>query len=905
VPHVNPGDRFGPYEIVSVIGSGGMGRVYKALDSRLSRFVALKILSAEARNDPDRLHRFEQEARAASALSHPNILTIYETGEIAGEFYIAMEFIEGQTLRHVLGGGALPNKKILDYAAQIAEGLSKAHAAGIVHRDLKPENLMVTPDGFVKILDFGLAKLIDPLVDESRSMSETISDSATRPGTLLGTVSYMSPEQARGEHTDFRSDFFSLGSVLYEMAAGRRAFRGRSSVDTLSQILNEAPKPLLELAPNAPVQFVWIVEKCLAKEPAERYQSTRDLAIDLKRLREEVGSAASISGVGRSPRLPQRITVSRRALAAGLVGAALLAAAAGYRVGRIANPPPAESLSSDLVRLTRDGALNRRPAIAPDGKSFVFESSRGGPPRIYLQYFSGGTATRVSHEEGDFAESYPAWSPDGAQIAYQIESAEGFRIALIPPVGGRPVVLLADARWPAWSPDGSRLYFVRPRGTTGPPKLMARPMPTGSEGLITALEDEDGPPAVSPDGTWIAFFRAGTEEERLSGICLVPSSGGQPHRAVPSRSITARTRVAWLPDSKRFVFPRDNGTDEGANLWIGNVGGHIEGRVTNAAAFFFNPALSHDGRLLLCDPYDEQEALWRVPLTGSPDQNVRSAERLTFGRATETDPALSPDERKIVFTSNREGTTKLWILDLASHETHPLEFGPLNSYLGSFSPSGQKIAFYSKRTGHPALWLISADGTGGKLVENTLQYPDPPSSEASAAPLWISEEEIAAEAETGQGGTGLFRVPLGQGRPELVERDIRKPIRSPTGEIAFVAGAGSANPVVRVRGQGATQNLFPASRIFADLSRLDWAFTAEGSSFLVLRTPPDEAYSVISDLFEARRPDGNMRRITQFSRDGMAYQFCVSRDGHTIVGARVAVFADIVSIKLSSESERR
>ncbi|HEX5133919.1 MAG TPA: serine/threonine-protein kinase, partial [Thermoanaerobaculia bacterium] len=278
------GTRVGPYEIVSALGIGGMGEVYRARDPRLGREIALKVLPEELSTDADRLARFEREARSASALNHPHIVTVYDIGRADSLSYIAMELVEGHTLREAVASGPLPGKRAVAIAAQAADALAKAHSVGIVHRDLKPENVMVSRDGFVKILDFGLAKLVAP-VSDTVSHAATAID-ATRPGVLLGTVGYMSPEQARGGEVDFRSDQFSFGSILYEIASGRRAFQGESAPETMAAIIREEPESLGRAPASVPPPYRWIVERCLQKDPDDRYASTRDLARELADLRD-------------------------------------------------------------------------------------------------------------------------------------------------------------------------------------------------------------------------------------------------------------------------------------------------------------------------------------------------------------------------------------------------------------------------------------------------------------------------------------------------------------------------------------------------------------------------------------------------------------------------------------------
>ncbi|HEX5855772.1 MAG TPA: serine/threonine-protein kinase, partial [Thermoanaerobaculia bacterium] len=353
---MNPGTRLGPFEIVGPLGAGGMGEVFLARDTRLGREVAVKVLPEGLAGDPERLKRFEKEARSASALNHPNIVTIYEIGSEGGVSYIAMERVEGSTLRELLAGGPLPTKKILSMAAQVAEGLAKAHAAGIVHRDLKPENLMVTPDGFVKILDFGLAKLSGPPEASGEASHAPTVSGGTEPGMVMGTVAYMSPEQAIGRPLDFRSDQFSLGAVLYEMAAGRRPFERPTLPETLTAILREEPEPLASAARATPEPLRWIVERCLAKDPDERYASTRDLARDLAQTATHL-SSVSAPGRATAEEAPRRRALARTGLVVLGVVLGLLAAGLAFRLrglGRTEAPPR-------LTRATFSPGLQAQP----------------------------------------------------------------------------------------------------------------------------------------------------------------------------------------------------------------------------------------------------------------------------------------------------------------------------------------------------------------------------------------------------------------------------------------------------------------------------------------------------------------------------------------------------------------
>ena len=364
------GTKLGSYEILAPLGAGGMGEVYRARDTRLGREVAIKVLPAERAADPDRRRRFEQEARSASALNHPNILTIHEVGTEGETTFIAMELVEGRTVRELVASGPVPTKKLLDVAAQTAEGLAKAHGAGIVHRDLKPENLMVSRDGFVKILDFGLAKLAEPDADGASTI-QTAAGSPTEPGTVLGTAGYMSPEQAAGRPVDFHSDQFAFGSILYEMATGHRAFQRKTGAETLVAIMREEPEPIAASAPAAPAPLRWIVERCLMKDPEDRYASTKDLARDLASVRDHLSetsaSASATSGAIEPVKAKRRGWLLPAAMA--LVGArrgSPSSRSAGRRQAAGASAVPADHLPArnDLLRAIRprrpDDRLRRR-----------------------------------------------------------------------------------------------------------------------------------------------------------------------------------------------------------------------------------------------------------------------------------------------------------------------------------------------------------------------------------------------------------------------------------------------------------------------------------------------------------------------------------------------------------------
>jgi len=559
---LEPGTELGPYRIISRIGRGGMGEVYRARDTRLGRDLALKLLPPELSSDPQRLRYFEQEARAASALNHPNIVTIYDIGRSDSTSYIAMELVEGKTLREALGSGPLPTKKALDAAVQIADGLARAHASGIVHRDLKPENVMLTPEWLVKVLDFGLAKLTQPVVSEEEDPLSRI-PTLSEPGAIVGTVGYMSPEQASGRPLDFRSDQFSMGTIFYEMVTGKRAFKRATAVETLSAIIRDEPEPVAVANPGVPGPLQWVVERCLAKDPGDRYASTRDLAHELRSLRDHIGQIEGLGGTALAAPPARLGTGRRRSLAALGIAVALGAAlAAGLLLGgrRAGEPPPR------FRQLTfRHGNISGA-RLAADGRTVVYRATwTGAPAELY-------TIRPESPESGSLGLP-------GAGI-FLISSAGEMAIALgcrlnwgecigtlarIPLTGGGSREMMKDVHGADWAPDGKAVAAVQFTG--GAYRLH---YPSGNvlyetPGWITY-------PRVSPDGQRVAFLDHPTLGD-LGGSVSIVGKDGKKHTL--SSGWKALQGLAWSATGDEIWFTGSR-VGKGGNLAL--VAATLSGR---------------------------------------------------------------------------------------------------------------------------------------------------------------------------------------------------------------------------------------------------------------------------------------------------------------------------------------
>ena len=541
---LSPGSKIGPYEIVAPLGAGGMGEVYRARDPRLGREVALKVLPEAFTQDRERLARFEFEARAASALNHPGIVVVHEIGSSEGRAFIAMELVDGKTLRVLLEDGALAIRKLLDVATQLAEALSKAHESGIVHRDMKPENVIVTKDGYVKVLDFGLARQVGPRKESSEIATQT----GTTPGTVMGTVGYMSPEQAAGRPVDFRSDQFSLGSMLYEMSTGKKAFSRGTSAESLVAIIREEPEPISALNARAPAPLRWLVERCLAKDPEDRFASTKDLARDLKSLRDHLTETSAVGEAATRPAVASTVRTLRRRFFAAVAAAALFAAA----LAAVLLAPRSKSPGPVFHRLTFQRGSIWGACFTPDGGTIVYGAAWDGrPSRLFTvrtdNLLSSPLDLPAAYLLAVSSQSELALARDPIQIStLRIQGT----LARAPLSGGSPREIESNVNYAEWTPDGKGLAVARDVG--GRTDLFYP-----EDHLLYASQGWVSHPRFSPDGKWIAFLDHPTSGD--GGSVMLMSADGRTKKTLASGYSTVQG-LAWRPDGKEIWF---TGTSEG------------------------------------------------------------------------------------------------------------------------------------------------------------------------------------------------------------------------------------------------------------------------------------------------------------------------------------------------------
>ena len=769
-----PGTTLGPYQILASLGAGGMGEVYRARDTRLDRDVAVKVIRRELARDPDRIQRFEQEARAAGALDHPNVCAIHDIGIHDGSPFVVMELLEGESLRHRLEQGAIPVRKAIEWTAQAAHGLAAAHEKGIIHRDLKPENLFLTRDGRVKVLDFGLAKLTRPEV-LAPTTDGTVTIAATETGAILGTVGYMAPEQVRGEPADARSDLFALGAILYELVNGKRAFHGASHVETLAAILNDEPPPLSASGRDMPLGLDAVVRHCLEKNPEERFQSARDLAFDLEALS---GSAVGAAGVMAAGAMPTRAKSRLRTVA--VAGLALIAAVIGFALATIRQTHLIDPSHVTYTRLTVQRGTITNARFSPDGKTVFYAAEWDGRP---LEVFETRPGFPTSRAVGLTQIGLLSVSRDGT-MAVLLGASWGVprgTLAEVPMSGGGPRRVLDDVGYADWMPDGTALAITHYVG--GKVRLE---MPPGH--VLYETAGDLSFVRVSRDGKWLAFADQALLGDTRGSMVIMDTEG----------RIAARTTewnwlqgAAWSQDGREVWFC--------ASQYLGSSDLRAlspDGRERVLARFAGQMAvweIGQSGQVLLArrstttgtrgrtSPSNEERELgwfdWPIPEDISADgKSLLFDEQGLYGgqfyavclRGMDGSPpvrlgeghayALSPDGAWAL-AIHYGPPQRLLLLPTGTGDSASLPRGQIDKYYDAcWLPDGKSVVFSASEAGHAQRTYVQ-DVKGG--------VPMPVTPEGIAGAVVSPDGRFVAALS---GDKELYVCPLGGGQPRLVTR---------------------------------------------------------------------------------------------------------------------------------------
>jgi serine/threonine protein kinase len=706
----------GPYKIISPVGAGGMGEVYKALDTRLHREVAVKAMSADFASHPERRARFEREARAVAALNHPNIVAVYDIGDENGMLYSVSELVLGETLRTRLGQSPIPVREAIDISTQIANGMAAAHAAGITHRDLKPENIMINREGQVKILDFGLARQNEPA--KPGPDDETVFSANTQAGAILGTASYMNPEQARGETVDYRSDQFSFGLVVYEMVSGSKVFEHDSAIQTMAAILNEDVPPVTA---KIPAPFRWIVERCLSRDPRYRYESTRDLYQELRSLSNHLSEVLTSS---LEPLPASEIPVSRpraRPLFLHFVAGALAVAlvAALVFAFQIARKPDLLKYRYSPVETTGNPAA---AVWAPDGKAFVYRQTIGGKQQMYIRYLNSPTASTLG-EPSSIARPL-AWTPDSRRIfflgQYPARSEQRLSLFSIAAVGGEadPITTIDQlVALPTISPDGKTMaafregddgsYSLYTSSPIGAPYRRYAPEPFATKAVFNGASIQ-----FSPDGRKILLTLTDQVNQPLSWLIPFPAGNSAPRLILKKVPDTGGTlSVTWMPDSRHVVL--DHNLTPGApnHISVADTESDALEPLTSGLSSERNPRVSPDGQKLLFSAGVGDEDIVSVAVDGS------SVSRLIETSRNDSMPAWASNVRRLIYVTDRNGPPEIWVRREDGSD-HPLvtpndfpNFKIRWFVAPTLSPDGTRAIYMAIPIGgNPRLWISSLNG---------------------------------------------------------------------------------------------------------------------------------------------------------------------------------------------------
>jgi len=887
------GRTLGHYRILELLGKGGMGEVYLAEDTKLQRRVALKVLSPELAGDGDRRERFEREARAAAALNHPNIVTIHSVEEADGVSFLTLELIDGQTLSGVIPSAGLPLDRLLAIAIPLADAVGAAHQRGITHRDLKPANVMVTSDNRVKVLDFGLAKLREELSQAAQAAMPT--QELTGEGRILGTIAYMSPEQAEGRPVDPRTDVFALGVLIFEMATGERPFKGDTQLSVLSAILKDTPSSVTDVKRDLPRDLSRIVQRCLAKDPEDRYQSAKDLRNDLRALRDDLASGdlavKSVSGAASPVAAPVRSTASVAiwrqpavlAIAAiALIGIAYFAWRSGDAVPVKTAAAPFASIG--LTRLTTTGTAGLA-ALSGDGRYAAYVVSEGRQASLWLRQVTTSSNVQIVPPAAAIYDGV-VFSPDGNYVYYVVYPAGENLGSLfqVPVLGGGARKIIEDIDTaPSFAPDGKQFAFLRGLPDLASTALMVADA-SGANARQLALrkapQDYGATESLawSPDGKTIAV--PGSNTETLKGnIILVDAKTGT-ESTLGSHDWRAINYVAWLPDGRTLLVNGSEGGGESSKqIWSVTYPAGDVTRVTNDLSTYSGLSLSGDGSAFVSVRNETRSRLWAIP-----DGTMDRAAEITAGAGTDDGVsgfAWTPDGH-LVYAASTSGNLDIWTMAHDGSNRIQLTNDPGEDYLPLVTPDGKTIVFISEREGGRTLWRMNIDGSNVvKLGAGAVAYRPVLSFDGK----WIYFSNPKKQN---------FRIPIEGGSPEPLLAELtsggrvlppafHEPIPSPDGR----AIAGHYQDPVK-NGERivvlSTDSAMPERRFENVPANARWA--------------PDGKSLIFSDrvnLFRQPLSGAAPSQMTRFTGDTI-FSFAVSLDQKQWALVRGQVVSDVVLV---------
>src|SRR5436190_3066619 len=910
---LNVGENFLHYRIISAIGSGGMGEVYLAKDNQLERKVAIKVLRKKFGKNEDGLRRFIREARSASALNHPNIITIYEIGESEGANYIASEYIEGKTLHTRIANRSLSFTEILEISIQAAEAISAAHAAGIIHRDIKPENLMIRNDGYVKVLDFGLAKLTEQDFFSADFDAVTHKLVQTSPGVVMGTVSYMSPEQTRGREIDTRSDIWSLGVVMYEMIAGVLPFRGETTSDMIAAILTSTPKKLTEIVPEIPAELEQVVERALQKERDDRYVDVKELLSDLKSIRRHIDAHSFEGENGHRPteffRRPQT-TGDRKAesdgtrsvtaagtasisqiflesfrrhpmgMTAGVGGLILFTAVVIVALIAFVRSPGVDAFSSlRFSKLTSLGnAEGGQIAISPDGKYVAYALRDGANQSLWVKNVaSAGNAQIISPSPARFRGL--TFDPDGGFIFYVVAHPDGSSsIERISVLGGEAKKIATSADGPVtFAPKGDRFAFVRND------RILMAVNADGNEASEMARAG-DGEiwwlPVWSPDGKTIAGTVYSNETSRVGLFALDVDS--KQIQKFGNQNWLRVSGLAWEKDGKALRLSGRDPETQLSQLWsVKYPTGTLE-RITNDLGSYQGLSVTFDGGTAVSVQEYRASNIWTADLA-----DIRNPKKITSELSQDdgmSGVAFRPDGG-IVYSKRVTGSQDIWSVDPNGENNRQLTVRSGSNFHPTVSPDGKTIVFTSDRAGSLDLWRMNMDGSSVARLTEVDENESQPSFTADGA--WIVFQRSGND-----GRSSIWKIPASGGEPvQLLPAGASRPRISPDGKLLACEFSATPNGATKIGiysvDDGKEIALYDFSTIVAS-SIFRWS--NDGKSLVYVHRL-DGGFEIWSQLLSGGQPS----RLAASNGDRI-YDFDISRNGKAVVFSRGTENSDVILV---------